>query len=135
MSGSENIETIKSVYAAFGRGDVGAILDVVSDDVDWAGESASTGAPWYGVRKGKEAVGAFFDAFGKAMQVEEFTPLTFAANDDGDVLTVVRIAARSRETGKPMNMQLHHWFHFTNGKISYYRGTEDTAATVEMLTP
>ena len=133
MSGSENIETIKSVYAAFGRGDVDAILDATSDDVDWASESASNGAPWYGVRKGKAAVGAFFDAFAKAMQVDEFTPLTFAASEDGDVLTVVRIAARSRETGKPMNMQLHHWFRFTNGKISYYRGTEDTAATVEML--
>jgi ketosteroid isomerase-like protein len=49
------------------------------------------------------------------------------------VLTVVRIAARSRETGKPMQMQLHHWFRFTNGKISYYRGTEDSAETVESL--
>ena len=67
------------------------------------------------------------------MEVEDFTPLTFAANADGDVLTVVRFAARSRETGKVAKMQLHHWFRFTNGKISYYRGTEDTAIMVETL--
>ena len=85
------------------------------------------GAPWYGVRKGKDGVGAFFDAFGKAMDVEDFTPLTFAATDDGDVLTVVRFATFARETGKLAKMHLHHWFRFTNGKISYYRGTEDTA--------
>jgi hypothetical protein len=24
-------------------------------------------------------------------------------------------------------MNLHHWFQFREGKISYYRGTEDTA--------
>jgi len=50
------------------------------------------------------------------------------------VLTVVRFAARSRETGKAAKMDLHHWFRFTDGKISYYRGTEDTAITVEALT-
>ena len=68
------------------------------------------------------------------MEVEDFTPLTFAASDDGDVLTVVRFAMRSRETGKLAKMQLHHFFRFSNGKISSYRGTEDTAVTVETLT-
>ena len=67
------------------------------------------------------------------MDVEDFTPLAFAATDDGDVLTVVRYAARSRETGKLAKMDLHHWFRFTNGKISYYRGTEDTAITAAAL--
>lgn len=133
MSGSQNIETIKAVYAAFGRGDVNTILDAVTDDVDWGTESSSKGAPWYGARKGKEGVGTFFDDFGKAMEVEDFTPLTFAASDGGDVLTVVRFAARSRETGKVAKMDLHHWFRFTNGKISYYRGSEDTAITVETV--
>jgi len=69
VSGSLNIETIKSVYAAFARGDVEAILGAVTDDVDWGTETSSTGAPWYGIRHGKEGVGAFFDAFGKTMEV------------------------------------------------------------------
>ena len=134
MSGSKNIETIKDMYAAFGRGDVGAVLDAVTDDVDWATDASSTGAPWYGARKGKDGVGSFFEALGKTMEVEEFTPLAFAATDDGDVLTVVRYTHRSRETGKAASMNLHHWFRFTNGKISYCRCTEDTASTVETLT-
>ena len=133
MSGSQNIETITAVYDAFGRGDVGAIVDAVTDDVDWASDTSSDGAPWYGVRTGKEGVGAFFEAFGKAMDVDDFTPLTYATNADGDVLTVVRFGVRSRETGKAAAMQLHHWFRFTKGKISYYRGTEDTAITVATL--
>lgn len=134
MSGSENIESIKAVYEAFGRGDVAAILAAVTDDVDWATETSADGAPWWGVRTGKDGVGAFFDAFGKAMDVEDFTPLTFAADDNGDVLTVVRFATRSRETGKLAQMHLHHYFRFTNGKISHYRGTEDTAITAATLT-
>ncbi len=134
MSGKDNSETIKGVYGAFGRGDVGAILDAVTDDVDWGTETTATGAPWWGIKHGKDEVGTFFDALGKSTDVDEFTPLTFAVDDNGDVLTVVRYVMRSRDTGKVGKMHLHHYFRFTNGKISYYRGTEDTAITVATLT-
>jgi ketosteroid isomerase-like protein len=127
-----NIKTITQVYEAFGRGDVATILDSVTDDVDWAAEAASSAAPWYGVRHGKDAVAAFFAAFGGAMEVEEFTPVSVAANDT-DVLTVVRFRARSRATGKSAAMDLHHFFSFRDGKIAYYRGTEDTAQTEAVL--
>lgn len=133
MSGGDNITTIKAVYDAFGRGDVGFIVDRVNDDVDWGTETTSDGAPWYGKHKGKAGVGDFFEAFGKASEVEEFTPLAFAATDDGDVLTVVRFALRSRDTGRKATMHLHHYFRFTNEKISYYRGSEDTAITASLF--
>ena len=132
MSADANIKTITAVYEAFGRGDVAAILDAVSDDVDWAAEAASSAAPWYGVRHGKDAVAAFFSDFGSTMEVEEFTPVSFAANDT-DVLTVVRFRARSRGTGRTAQMNLHHYFKFRDGKIAYYRGTEDTAQTERVL--
>jgi uncharacterized protein len=132
MSTDANIKTIAEIYQAFGRGDVTAILDAVSDDVDWAAEAGSPTAPWYGVRHGKGAVSEFFTAFGSAMEIEEFTPLTFAANDT-DVLTVVRCRAKSRRTGKSIAMDLHHLFRFRDGKIAYYRGTEDTAQTEAAL--
>ena len=132
MSADSNIKTIAAVYEAFGRGDVATILGAVTDDVDWAAETTSTGAPWYGVRHGKDAVAEFFGAFGGSMEVEEFTPVSFAANET-DVLTVVRFAARSRATGKTAAMDLHHFFRFREGKIAFYRGTEDTAQTEAVL--
>jgi len=132
VSADSNIKTIAQVYEAFGRGDVAAILDAVTDNVDWASEAASNAAPWYGVRHGKDAVAAFFTDFGSTMEVEEFTPVSFAANDT-DVLTVVRFRARSRATGQAAAMNLHHFFTFRDGKIAYYRGTEDTAQTEAVL--
>ena len=132
MSADANIKTITEVYEAFRRGDVAAILDAVTDDVDWAAEAASSAAPWYGVRHGRDAVAVFFSDFGSTMEVEEFTPVSFAANDT-DVLTVVRFRARSRGTGKTAAMNLHHYFKFRDGKIAYYRGTEDTAQTETVL--
>jgi uncharacterized protein len=132
MSADVKIKTISQVYEAFGRGDVAAILDAVTDDVDWAAEAASAGAPWYGVRHGKDGVAEFFTAFGSAMEVEEFTPVSMAANDT-DVHAVVRFRARSRSTGRIAVMDLHHFFTFRGGKIAYYRGTEDTAQTEAVL--
>jgi ketosteroid isomerase-like protein len=132
MSDDVKIKTIMQVYEAFGRGDVAGILDAVADDVDWAAEASSTAAPWYGVRHGKDAVAKFFTEFGSAMEVEEFTPVSLAANDT-DVHTVVRFRARSRSTGKTAAMDLHHYFTFRDGKIAYYRGTEDTAQTEAVL--
>ncbi len=105
---------------------------MLSDDVDWASETNSTVAPWYGVRHGKDGVAAFFEAFGATMDVEEFTPVSYAANDS-DVLTVVRFRVKVRATGKTAAMHLHHYFAFRDGKISYYRGSEDSAQTVAVL--
>jgi len=132
MSADANIKTIMGVYEAFGRGDVAAILDAVTSDVDWAAEADPAVAPWHGVRHGQEAVAAFFAEFGSTMEVEEFAPISIAANDT-DVLSVVRFRARSRATGKTAAMHLHHFFKFRDGKIAYYRGTEDTAQTQAVL--
>lgn len=68
------------------------------------------------------------------MDVEEFTPVSYAANET-DVPSVVRFRVRARATGKTAVMNLHHYFTFDNdGKIAYYRGSEDSAQTVEVLT-
>jgi hypothetical protein len=70
--------------------------------------------------------------FGSTMEVEEFTPVSFAAND-ADVLTVVRFRGRSRSKSKTAEMNLHHYCKFGDGKIACYRGTEDTAQTETVL--
>jgi ketosteroid isomerase-like protein len=129
---NDNIKTVQLVYEAFGRGDVDAILAVVTDDVDWASEPDSTVAPWHGVHKGKGEVPKFFASIASNLEVTEFTPQTFASNET-DVLTVVRFAMRIPATGKQGAMDLHHWFRFRDGKIERYRGTEDTALTAELL--
>jgi hypothetical protein len=130
VGANDNVKTIQSVYEAFGRGDVGAIIDNVTDDVDWAADTNSTAAPWYGVRHGKDGVGSFFEAFGSTMEVDEFTPLTVAGNDDTE-LAVVRF--RARATGKDVDMTLHHYFRLRGAKIYYYRGTEDVPQTEAAL--
>ena len=71
MSANDNIKIIQTLYEAFGQGHLEAILGAQTDDVDWATDTASTAAPWYGVRHGKERVADFFAKFGSTMEIEE----------------------------------------------------------------
>ena len=133
MSGEQNIEIVKTIYEAFGRGDLAAILELCTDDVDWAADSAMELAPWHGVKHGKAEVPSFFAGIAQTGPVIEFTPLSFAGNDDGDVLVFLRYAFTVTATGKDVATNLHHYFRFRDGKVAYYRGSEDTALIASAL--
>ena len=126
------IDTVSTIYEAFGRGDVATILDHLADDVDWASESFSAkAAPWHGVHKGKGEVPQFFQALAESADVTEFTILSMAANET-DVFVTIRFAMTSKLTGNSGEMELHHWWQFEDGRVARYRGTEDTALTAEV---
>lgn len=133
MGTEENIKTVQGIYEAFGRADVGSILDQLTDDVDFAVEPNGR-APWNGLRRGKDEVAAFFQKLGENVEVTDFTPLSFAAADS-DVMAVIRYAVRVPATEKSGSMDLHHWWRFRDDKVSFVRGTEDTALTNELLAP
>ena len=127
MSAEQNVATIKGVYEAFGRGDVDWILERCTDDVDWASDVASAVAPWQGVKRGKSELPSFFTAIAQAGAVKEFTPLAFAGNDDGEVMALVHWSFTVSATGRDLASNIHQYFRFREGKIAYYRGSEDSA--------
>ena len=132
MTPNGNIDTVKAIYEAFGQGDAATILEKVTDNVDWSAEAASDAAPWWGQRSGKDEVAKFFEDIAGAVDVQEFTPLSFAANDT-EVMTLIRFRVTAKATGKEAAMNLHHYFRFEDGKVAQYRGTEDTQQTAAML--
>ncbi len=123
----DNIEVVLATYEAFGRGDLQAVLDSLTDDVDWATDTVSTAAPWFGVKHGKDGVRSFFEAFGSAMEVNAFEPISLAGNDQGHVHALVRVVATHRQSAQQVSTNEHHFFIVRDGKIGYYRGTEDPA--------
>jgi ketosteroid isomerase-like protein len=68
------------------------------------------------------------------VDVLEFAPLSFAANDT-DVMAVIGFGVKSKATGRSAEMELHHWWQFRDGKVFRYRGSEDTALTAAVLAP
>lgn len=124
MSDSK-VEAIQRLYEAYGRGDTEAVLSEVADDVEWAAEAASTSVPWYGTFRGKAEVPRFFKEIGSNVEVTEFTPLSFTSNDT-DVIVAVHWTYTVNATGKSAAMIMQHWWHFADGKIVSFRGSEDT---------
>lgn len=134
MSQQENLKVVEEIYDAVGRGDVEAVLDRVTEDVDWSAEAASDAAPWYGRRTGKAGVASFLRDLSGSVEITEFTPHNFAAGQD-DVHLLVRWAFRSIATGQRASMTMHHYWRIRDGKIEQFRGSEDTEQTARALAP
>jgi len=130
MSSDANLQTVQEIYDAVGRGDVGAILERVTDDVDWAAEAADGAAPWHGLRSGKDGVASFFNDIATSIEISEFTPHNFALGDD-DVHLLVRWTFRPIATGREASMTMHHYWRLRDGKVEYFRGSEDSALTAQ----
>jgi ketosteroid isomerase-like protein len=119
------IEAVQRLYEAYGRGDVDAVLAELSEDVDWAAEAAGDAVPWWGSFAGKGEVPRFFKEIGSNVEVTEFEPVSFTSNDT-DVVAVVHWAYTVRSSGKTAAMHMQHWYRFADGKIVFFRGSEDT---------
>ena len=74
-----NVDTVKDIYAAFGRGDIPAILDKLDDNVEWDVEVPTPGVPWLQPRRGKASVPAFFESLAP-LTFTTFEPHTFFAD-------------------------------------------------------
>jgi uncharacterized protein len=130
MSQQNNIRTVKDIYDAVGRGDLEAILERVTDNVDWAAEVAGTRAPWHGPRTGKSGVASFFEDINTSIEISEFEPHSYAAGDDV-VHLLVDWTFRPLANGRQTSMTMHHYWQLRDGKVARFRGSEDSALTAE----
>lgn len=128
----DHTAAIKSLYAAFERGDVDTILGHLADDVDWNNERvASRECPWNGDFSGRSKVPGFFRAVGDNLEFAVFEPRTFVASGDR-VMVELTIDARIKKNGRPFrNEAVHAWTFDGAGKVKAYRHYNDTAMELE----
>jgi ketosteroid isomerase-like protein len=88
-------------------------------------EAASTSLPWYGNYRGKAEVPRFFKEIASSVNVTEFTLVSFASSET-DVIATVHWTYTVNTTGKTAAMYMQHWFRLADGKIVFFRGSEDT---------
>jgi uncharacterized protein len=127
MSAETNIGLIQKLYAAFGKGDVPALLEHMSDDIDWGIEAqASTEVPWHGTGTGKKFAAKFFETLGKEAVFTRFEPSGFLASDT-NVACLVTFESTLKKNGKKTLQNVCHYFTIKNGRVTKWRGWEDTA--------
>jgi ketosteroid isomerase-like protein len=123
-------ETVQALYAAFGRGDVPAVLEMLEPEVDWTFVGPPEGYPVFGRRKGREGALAFFQALGETEDIEVFEPQAF--HEAGDSVAVEGRAALTLKTnGRKVAYDWVHLWTVRNGKVTRLKGFTDTAALVE----
>jgi uncharacterized protein len=133
MSAEKNLRIVQDMYAAFGRGDVGFVLEHIDDECDGfcVVSTTPTGVPWHlsSGTKGKAGAIRYFEALAGSVDHELFEQHDFAAMGD-HVYSTVRLSQRIRATGKTVEQpEVVHHFTFRHGKVVRCRVFEDTAAT------
>ena len=123
-SEQDNVQVVKQVYTAFGRGDMPAILEMLTDDVEWSVPGSPEVLPWAGQRRGREQVGQSFQALGGTLTHEAFEPQEFIAQAD---TVVVLGTERVRARGRVVDADWAMVFTIRDGKIARYRDYHDTA--------
>ena len=122
----DHAKTIQAIYEAFGRGDLKAILERVTDDTSWGFNGARSEVPWHGPYRGKQELPRFFEALGAGMDISRFEPRRLWAQGD-DVIAHIAIAYTVKKTGKKVDQEQLHWWSMRDGKVARMVHFEDTA--------
>jgi uncharacterized protein len=113
-----NSKVVETAYAAFGRGDIPAIIEMLSDDVDW--RSPET-LPHGGAFQGKGGVMKFFEGIGAAWDTDFGIDIDIVDDLGADAgIGVVRGRGTLRGGGRA-EYNAVHIFTVRDGKIVRFR--------------
>jgi ketosteroid isomerase-like protein len=121
-----NVDTVRAVTEALGRGDLLAVMGMVSKDVRWAVNAADReAAPWFGVYQGKRSLPDFFAELARLT----FTDFTLKAilSEDDLVMTWLHVAFTS-PLGREVDMEEVQIWRLADGKVTSVDTLLDTAA-------
>jgi ketosteroid isomerase-like protein len=126
---TNHLTTIADLYAAFGRGDIPAILDALAEDVRWErwddNSAQRAGVSHLQPRAGRDGVAEFFAMVG-AIDFHAFELRGLAAGDDMVVADIL-IDATMASGGRVRDEELHVWRFDADGRICAMRHYVDTA--------
>ena len=127
---NNNLQTVHSIYEAFGKGDIPFIIGCLAEDVEWEQWSDNTaqkaGVPWLQAQKGRAGAMNFFQVVG-GLQIKEFTVLSIMANENQVAAEFVIEADVPSTGGHYRDEEMHLWTFDEHGKVKRLRHYTDTA--------
>jgi ketosteroid isomerase-like protein len=120
-----NLDTVKSAWDAFQRGDVEGVLDAYADDVRWDGWNAKD-LPGGGRFEGKAAVGRMLNQWGPE-NFEEFTATPDEFHESDDAVIVLGHAEGKTKGGGSFKAPFVHVNKFKGDKVGEVLALTDTA--------
>jgi uncharacterized protein len=133
MQEQQNIDLVKKLYAAFGKGEIETIVDHLADQLSWRFDAPSV-IPYAGEYGTPEQVKTgFFQALGSTQKDYALRADEFIAQNDR-VVMVGRYGATVTSTGKSFDLPLVHVWTVQNGKVKRFVNFTDTAKVAEAYT-
>lgn len=128
---STNSNAVREIYAAFGRGDVPAILAKLDENVEWEYGAAPHEVPWLQPRRGRQEAGKFFESLA-AVEIHNSVPNAILEGEKV-VLALVDITFTVKKNGKKVVEQdeTHVWRFTDAGKVVRFRHCADTNQHVQ----
>ena len=133
MNEQENLRVVQEGYAAFGRGDIPALLNLYTEDVEYVIPGAPNIIPYAGTYRGPDQVAQFFSLLADAVEFEQFEPQQFIAQGDS-VVVLGRGRGRVKVTGHSFAEEWAHALTLREGKVTRFQAYNDTAAVVLAFT-
>ena len=128
MTETHNLDVVRRLYDAFGRGALEEMLALLDPDVSWRTPGAPD-LPTGGLRHGIPAVREFFALLLNTFDVADFTPHDFLAA--GDKVVVLGTSREGRKgSGRLVDFRWVHVFTFRNGKIVAFEEPADVTELV-----
>lgn len=129
MGERENTELVQHAYANFQRGDIPAVLDSLSEDVEWVlteVEGVPVARSWHG----RDEAGQFFQTLGDTQEARQFEPREFVAQGD-KVVALGHYIWHVKSTGREWESDFAHVFTLRDGKVSRFQEYTDSAALAD----
>lgn len=125
MSEQPNVEAVRRIYQLTNDGDLPAVLNMVSDDVELF-LFGSSKVPWAGHWRGRQGAEQFLMAMGEAAEVKDSPDILIGSGDT--VAAIYRPTLRIRATGRDAGFNCVHVWTFRDGLVIRMREYADTAA-------
>jgi ketosteroid isomerase-like protein len=123
---TDNVQVIRDVFDAFGRGDPARIVASVSPDVYWC-HPGGPEVPYAGGYRGREGVSQFFARIGQSVEVTRWEPKHVLAAGRDEVVATGAWSGIAKPTGRTFASDWGMVFGLRDGRITSFRVVEDTA--------
>ena len=129
---SQRIDLVSSMYGAFARGDLAAVLAGLAPDVEWVTPPT---LPWStGRYAGHAGVLAYFESFLAALDDARVEPDELRDTGAG-VVALGHERGRVRGTGRPFTARFAHVWTIEDGRVRRLEGIIDTATVRRAFEP
>jgi ketosteroid isomerase-like protein len=120
-------QAIQTIYAAFGRGDIPAILAHIDEQVIWEYGTSGADVPWLVARQGHAGVTKFFEVLGAEIQIRQFE-LKAVLGNASSAVALIDAQLHVVRTGKTIHEldEAHIWHFGEHGRVVRFRHAVDT---------